>query len=153
MKEGYNKISVVSGSMISAKYACGLISDKTGADAEAAEESAEDAAESESNAEAWAVGQRGGVNVDSDDPTFHNNSKYYSEQAGNSATTAGSAATQAQGYASTAAGAVEPAQAAQAAAEEAAQEAIDTVVAAQGPGIVYMTQDGEFFVLDDYEEE
>ena len=30
-----------------------------------------------------------------------------------------------------------------------AQEAIDTVVAAQGPGIVYMSDAGEFFVLQE----
>lgn len=37
---------------------------------------------SEYNAEAWAVGQRGGVDVDENDQTYHNNSKYYAEQAG-----------------------------------------------------------------------
>lgn len=42
-------------------------------------ESAENAADSESNAEAWAVGERGGVPVSSDDVTYENNSKYYSE--------------------------------------------------------------------------
>lgn len=42
---------------------------------------AENAAESESNSEAWAVGQRGGVDVDSEDETYQNNSKYYAEQA------------------------------------------------------------------------
>ena len=36
---------------------------------------------SEYNAEAWAVGQRGGVDVPSTDQTYHNNSKYYAEQA------------------------------------------------------------------------
>ena len=30
-------------------------------------------------AEAWAVGQRGGVDVESTDPTYHNNAKYYAE--------------------------------------------------------------------------
>lgn len=39
------------------------------------------AAASESNAEAWAVGERGGVPVESTDDTYHNNSKYYSEYA------------------------------------------------------------------------
>lgn len=39
-----------------------------------AEQSAEDA-------EAWAVGQRGGVDVESDDPTYENNAKHYSEVA------------------------------------------------------------------------
>lgn len=32
------------------------------------------------DSEAWAVGTRGGVNVPSTDPTFHNNSKYWAEQ-------------------------------------------------------------------------
>lgn len=32
-------------------------------------------------AEAWATGKRGGVNVSSSDPAYHNNAKYYSEQA------------------------------------------------------------------------
>lgn len=31
------------------------------------------------NAEAWAVGQRGGVDVPNTDPTYHNNAKYYAE--------------------------------------------------------------------------
>ena len=33
------------------------------------------------NAEAWAVGKRGGVDVESTDITYHNNSKYYAQQA------------------------------------------------------------------------
>ena len=37
---------------------------------------------SENNAEAWAVGQRGGVDVPSTDQTYHNNAKYYAQQAG-----------------------------------------------------------------------
>lgn len=47
-----------------------------------AEASADSAATSESNSEAWAVGQRGGTDVPSTDPTYENNSKYYAEQAG-----------------------------------------------------------------------
>ena len=42
---------------------------------EAAGDSAEDA-------EAWAVGQRGGVDVPDTDPTWHNNAKYYAEHGG-----------------------------------------------------------------------
>ena len=49
---------------------------------DAAQTSEANAADSESNAEAWAVGQRGGTDVPSTDPTYENNSKYYSEQAG-----------------------------------------------------------------------
>lgn len=37
---------------------------------------------SEYNAEAWAVGQRGGVDVPETDQTYHNNSKYYAEHVG-----------------------------------------------------------------------
>lgn len=47
-----------------------------------AEASKDAAADSESNAEAWAVGERGGTPVPSSDVTYENNSKYYSEQAG-----------------------------------------------------------------------
>ena len=43
---------------------------------------------SESNAEAWAVGERNGEAVPNTDPTYHNNSKYYSGLAGGSATAA-----------------------------------------------------------------
>ena len=42
--------------------------------AEAAQESAEDS-------EAYAIGKRDGTDVSSDDPAYHNNSKYYSQQA------------------------------------------------------------------------
>ena len=114
---------------------------------------------SEYNAEAWAVGQRGGVDVSSTDQTYHNNSKYYAQQAAADSAAAAGARTGAEtalaGAAAAeqqAAGHETAAQTAQAAAEAAAQEAVETVVAAQGPGIVYMTQDGEFFVLNDYEE-
>ena len=54
-------------------------------DAEQAADDAHDeviAAQDEvKNAEAWAVGQRGGVDVPSTDPTYHNNAKYYAGQA------------------------------------------------------------------------
>ena len=39
-------------------------------------------------AEAWAVGERGGVPVSPSDETYHNNSKWYSNQSGASATQA-----------------------------------------------------------------
>lgn len=51
---------------------------KTGA--EAAKGAAEDSAE---DAEAWAVGQRNGADVPSTDPAYHNNAKYYKDQAKN----------------------------------------------------------------------
>jgi hypothetical protein len=46
--------------------------------AETAKGAAEDSAE---DAEAWAVGQRNGTDVPSTDPTYHNNAKYYKDQA------------------------------------------------------------------------
>jgi len=49
---------------------------------DAAQISETNAATSESNSEAWAVGQRGGQDVPSTDPTYENNSKYYAEQSG-----------------------------------------------------------------------
>lgn len=41
------------------------------------------------NSEAFAVGERDGVPVNSNDPTYHNNSKYYAEQAENIMVNAG----------------------------------------------------------------
>ena len=61
------------------------------------------AAQSENNAEAWAVGQRNGVEVESTDVTYHNNSKYYSEQSGNSASSAETSATNASNSATSSA--------------------------------------------------
>lgn len=51
------------------------------------------------NAEAWAVGQRGGVDVGPDDPTYHNNSKYHAKQASGSQSAASGYATAAEGHA------------------------------------------------------
>lgn len=110
---------------------------------------------SEYNAEAWAVGQRGGVDVSETDQTYHNNAKYYAEKTAEDraatsqaeqAVAAGvanaqAAAGQSQGYASAA-------EQAQTAAEAAAQEAAETVVAAQGPGICYVDSEGIPYVLE-----
>ena len=49
--------------------------------AQDAEQAVEDAQDEVENAEAWAVGQRGGVDVPSTDETYHNNAKYYAGQA------------------------------------------------------------------------
>ena len=64
--------------------------------ADAAEESAQTAAEKaeeaygeSEDAEAWAVGQRGGVDVAVTDETYHNNSKFYSEVAEQAAASSG----------------------------------------------------------------
>lgn len=43
--------------------------------------SATNSESSAKDSEAWAVGQRGGIDVEDDDDTYHNNSKYYAEQA------------------------------------------------------------------------
>ena len=57
-------------------------------DAQDAAEDAQDAAEdAQSDAEAYGAGTRGGEAVGSSDPAYHNNAKYYSEQAAASAAT------------------------------------------------------------------
>lgn len=48
----------------------------------------EKAEQASSDSEAWAVGQRGGSDVDPTDPTYENNSKYYAEFANDRATDA-----------------------------------------------------------------
>ena len=60
--------------------------------AEAAKDSEEAADGSAKDAEAYAIGKRGGTAVGETDPAYHNNSKYYSEQAGTSATAAAASA-------------------------------------------------------------
>ena len=57
------------------------------------------AKEAAKTSEAYAVGKRGDVDVESTDPAYHNNSKYYSEQAGSSATAADTSAKDAEAYA------------------------------------------------------
>ena len=66
----------IDGTKLTPNYLADCTAAKTGAEnaASAADDSAEDA-------EAWAVGQRNGTDVPSTDPTYHNNSKYWSEQA------------------------------------------------------------------------
>lgn len=49
--------------------------------ATSASNSATSADQSAEDSEAWAVGQRDGTDVPSSDPTYHNNAKYYSDQA------------------------------------------------------------------------
>ena len=61
-------------------------------EAQEAVEKAEDAVE---DAEAWAIGERGGSPVVPTDPTYHNNSKWYSEQAATSETNAATSETNA----------------------------------------------------------
>ncbi len=94
---------------------------------------------SEKNAEAWAVGERGGVPVGPGDPNWHNNSKYYAEQAAGSldqvnqdAAEAADAAAAAAGSASAAAGSAETAGQKARDAEESATEAGNKATAAAG---------------------
>lgn len=61
------------------------------------------ALEYQHNAEAWAVGERDGVAVDSSDQTYHNNSKWYAQRAGLSAESAAEDAQLAGVYAEAAA--------------------------------------------------
>ena len=56
------------------------------------------------DAESWAVGKRDGTDVASPDPAYHNNAKYYAQQASSDATTASGAAGDATGAATAAAG-------------------------------------------------
>ena len=55
--------------------------DQAGDSAAAASGSASAADDSAEDSEAWAVGQRDGADVPDTDPAYHNNSKYYAEQA------------------------------------------------------------------------
>lgn len=56
---------------------------KTGAETakRLANDAKTDAIAAKKDAEAYAIGKRGGTDVASDDPAYHNNSKYYAEQA------------------------------------------------------------------------
>lgn len=80
------------------------------------------------NSEAWAVGTRFGVDVPSTDPTYHNNSKYYSEHADLAKNQAVSARTDAVSAKEDAVTAKTAAQTAQAAAESAAATAYDELI-------------------------
>ena len=59
-----------------------------GLSATAASGSASTAATKAVDSEAWATGKRNGVDVPSTDPTYHNNAKYYAEEAGGTALSA-----------------------------------------------------------------
>ena len=60
------------------------------------------------NAEAWAVGKKNGTDVSSTDPTYHNNSKWYAQQASGSASSAAEDADLAGQYAQAASTTVMP---------------------------------------------
>ena len=67
-------------------------SEQSGTSATASANSATASNSSAEDSEAWAVGQRDGTDVDITDETYHNNSKYYSEQSGTSATASATSA-------------------------------------------------------------
>ena len=112
-------------------------------DAEGSAGESEDQAE---NAEAWAVGQRAGTDVDVDDQTYHNNSKYYAGMAEAAAEEAGrheasweswvrraeNAADDAEGSARAAAGSKADAETAAQTATQKATEAGNSAAAAAG---------------------
>lgn len=76
-------IELGSETLINAAAAAGSAS-TAGEKADEASESATFAANKASDAEAWAVGQRGGTDVESSDPAYHNNSKFYADEAAHS---------------------------------------------------------------------
>lgn len=112
---------------------------------------AEQAAQEASDAEAWANGTRDGVPVGNDDPAYQKNGPYFRGLSQADANAAAASAAAAAASAAAAAGDVSAVETARDQAQQAAQDAIDTVVAAQGPGIVYMDEDGAFFVLEEEE--
>ena len=119
---------------------------RTEAAATSAEGSAIDAADHAADAEAWAVGQRSGEDVEDQDPTYHNNSKYYAGMAEAAAEEAGqheaswetwvqraeTAADDAEGSARAAAGSKADAETAAQTATQKATEAGNSAAAAAG---------------------
>ena len=92
------------------------------------------------DAEAYAVGKRGGTDVGSTDPAYHNNAKYYAQQASGSASDAATA----KGAAETAQGLAESAQTAAETAQgkaEDAQEAAEAVLASIPEDYTALTED------------
>lgn len=83
---------------------------------------AESIAQYVDTAEAWAVGKRRGGDVDPSDETYHNNSKYYSQQANISATNANESEANALSYAGSASDSADDAQEFSESAEAALEE-------------------------------
>ena len=108
--------------------------------AEAAQAAAEASAE---DAEAWAVGERDGVPVTSEDETYHNSSKYHAEQAAASASDAQAAQTAAETAQGKAEDAQTAAESAQTAAETAQGKAEDAQTAAEGAQTAAETAQGK----------
>lgn len=81
-------------------------------------------------AEAWAVGQRAGVDVDEEDDTYHNNAKYYAGIAEGAKTSAGASEQNAAASASAASGSASAAAESNTAAQAAKNDAEAAVDAA-----------------------
>ena len=117
-------------------------------------ERAEAAVEKGKDAEAWAVGQREGVDVGEDDPTYHNNAKYYCEQTEASETAAADSAASALDSKTAAAGSAASANVAQtraAASEANAEEAATRAegAAASAAAVFTIAGDASFSVDED----
>lgn len=81
--------------------------------------------------EAWAVGTRDGAPVDEEDPVYHNNSKYYAEQAGTHEANAAESMTNAEESEIASAASASNANYQRAAAEEARNRALSAQAAAE----------------------
>lgn len=118
--------SVAAGSAASASEsatsAAGSASSASGS-ATAASASATASYSSALDSEAWAVGQKAGVDVPATDARYHNNSKFYAQQAAESATSAAGSATSASGSATSAGTSATSA----AASAQAAQDVLDSI--------------------------
>ena len=106
----------------SASEAAGSASSASGS-ASTATASANTASARALDSEAYAIGKRNSVDVDQSDVAYHNNAKYYAEQASGSATAAQTAAGNAASSASAASASATAAGTAQGVAEEAAKTA------------------------------
>lgn len=96
--------------------------------------------------ESYAKGTRNGSAVPATDPAYHNNSKYYSEQASSSAATAGTAATAASGSATAAAGSATDAAASATAAAGSVSTVHDWAIGPNGtPGTPTDTNNAKYY--------
>lgn len=97
------------------------------------------------DAEAWAVGTRDGVPVSQSAPQYHNYSKYYAEQASDSATSAAGSATQAGNSATAAGNSATAAAGSATSAAGSAQQAAASV--ASGTQVRFYIDNGDMYVV------
>ena len=81
--------------------------------------------------EAWAVGTRDGVPVDEEDPTYHNNAKYYTDKLGEDSAAAAESAEEAAAHEIASAASASNANYQRAAAEDARNRALSAQAAAE----------------------